>query len=296
MQIGELDLYLISDGTTHVDAGGPFGLVPRGLYERYFMPDDQNRVPMSLMNMVIRSEGKIVLLDTGMGTKLSPKEIKFWGLERPGGGLVRELANIGFTPEDIDIVVNTHLHSDHCGGNTFQEGDQVQATFPNATYMVQRMEWADFANPDARTQGTYLDENFSPLLKAGKARLLHGTSRLTENILCVVTPGHTRGHQSVLLQSGDWKGLFVGDMASYSILMSKTSWLTAYDIDPLENLASKERWQRWALDHDAWLFFPHDPYMPVARLKEENGRLELKPVEETRDLIVSAPTPQQTGV
>lgn len=293
MRIGELELYLVSDGITHVDAGGPFGLVPRGLYERYFMPDDQNRVPMSLVNLVIHSEGKTILVDTGLGSKLSPKEVQFWGLERPGGGLVHELACLGLTPEDIDIVVNTHLHSDHCGGNTIREGDQVGATFPNATYMVQRMEWADFANHDVRTQGTYLDDNFTPLLKTGKAQLLHSTTRLTKHIQCVVTPGHTRGHQSILLQSGDWRGLFVGDLASYSILMSRISWLTAYDIDPLQNLVSKERWQKWALVNDAWLFFPHDPYMPIGHLREEDGRLLIESVEEAQELMLSAPTPQQ---
>jgi glyoxylase-like metal-dependent hydrolase (beta-lactamase superfamily II) len=289
VKIGEIEIYLVKDGTTHVDVGGPFGLVPRALYEGYFEPDHLNRVPMTLMSMVIRSIESTILVDTGMGTKLSPKEVDFWGLERPGGGLVKQLAILGFNPDDIDIVVNTHLHSDHCGGNTIREGDQIRATFPNATYIVQRMEWANFANPDARTRGTYLSDNFTPLLKSGQTRLLHGDTALTEAVHCVVTPGHTRGHQSILLKSGEWRGLFVGDLASYSILMCRTSWLTAYDVDPLENLTTKQIWQKWALDHDAWLFFPHDPIMPVARLKRENGRLGLEAIEDVQELIISAP-------
>lgn len=293
MRIGELEIHLVSDGTTHVDVGGPFGLVPRALYEKHFMPDDLNRVAMTLMNLIVRSEGKTILIDTGLGTKLSPKEIKFWGLERPRGGLVDQIKTLGISPEDIDIVINTHLHSDHCGGNTREEGVHVKPTFPNATYLVQRMEWADFANPDPRTQGTYLNENFAPLLEAGQVQLLHGDHSLTQHIRCVVTPGHTRGHQSVLLQSGDWRGLFVGDLASFSILMSRTSWLTAYDITPLENLSTKQVWQQWAVENDAWLFFPHDPYMPVARLISDDGRLRLMPVEEVQELIVPAPIPPQ---
>jgi glyoxylase-like metal-dependent hydrolase (beta-lactamase superfamily II) len=160
---------------------------------------------------------------------------------------------------------------------------------------VQRMEWADFSWPNPRTRGAYLDENFTPLLEAGKTQLLHGDTALTEEVHCVVTPGHTRGHQSILLKSGDWRGLFVGDLASYSILMSRTSWLTAYDIEPLENLSTKQVWQKWALDHDAWLFFPHDPKMPVARLRTDNGQLRLDPIEEGQDLIVSAPIQRQPG-
>jgi glyoxylase-like metal-dependent hydrolase (beta-lactamase superfamily II) len=294
MKINGLELYLVSDGITHVDAGGPFGLVPRALYEKYFPPDAMNRVPMVLISMVLRSQGKTILIDTGYGKKLTPKEIKFKGLERPGGGLVAELKKIGFCPEDIDIVINTHLHGDHCGGNTFQEGDQIRPTFPNATYLVQRMEWADFTHPDIRTRGTYLPENFTPLFKTGQVRLLHGDTDITENVRCVVTPGHTRGHQSVLLKVDDWRGLFVGDVASYSILMSRTAWLTAYDIEPLENIQTKETWQKWALEKDAWLFFQHDPHMPVARLQEENGRLNLLPLMEAKELSDSLPTQLQT--
>jgi glyoxylase-like metal-dependent hydrolase (beta-lactamase superfamily II) len=207
--------------------------------------------------------------------------------------LVQQLDELGFNPADIDIVINTHLHDDHCGGNTLQEGKHFRATFPNAIYVVQRMEWADFANPDVRTRATYLNENFTPLLKSGQTRLLHGNTILTEGVHCVVTPGHTRGHQSVLLASGEWRGLFVGDLASYSILMCKTSWLTAYDVDPLENLNTKQIWQKWAVDHDAWLFFPHDPVMPVARLRSEDGRLHLVPIEEPQDLFISAPIQRQ---
>ena len=289
MKIGDLDIYLATDGFTHVDAGGPFGLVPRALYEKYFMPDALNRIPMVLISMILQSQGKTILIDTGYGQKLAPKEIRFHGLERPGGGLVTELGNFGIFPEDIDIVINTHLHGDHCGGNTYRDGDQLRPTFPNATYLVQRMEWADFANPDARTRGTYVQENFTPLLETGQVELLHGDTDVTENVRCVVTPGHTRGHQSVLLKSGDWRGLFVGDVASYSILMSRTAWLTAYDIDPLENISTKETWQNWALDKNAWLFFQHDPKLPIARLQRETGRLNLLPVEEATELSGSLP-------
>jgi len=291
MKIGDLELYLATDGITHVDAGGPFGLVPRTLYEKYFMPDALNRIPMVLISMIIRSQGKTILIDTGYGEKLTPKEIGFHGLERPGGGLVLKMGNLGFSPEDIDIVINTHLHADHCGGNTFREDGIVRPTFPNATYLVQRMEWADFSNPDARTRGTYVQENFVPVMESGQVELLHGDTDVTENVRCVVTPGHTRGHQSVLLQTGDWKGLFVGDVASYSILMSRTAWLTAYDIDPLENISTKETWQNWALEYDAWLFFQHDPKLPIARLQRENGRLNLLTIEEAKELSCSLPIP-----
>jgi glyoxylase-like metal-dependent hydrolase (beta-lactamase superfamily II) len=153
------------------------------------------------------------------------------------------------------------------------------ATFPNAEYWVQRVEWSEASHPDARTRGTYFKENFEPLLKNGQLRLLHGDIQVTKQVRCVVTPGHTRAHQSILLETGTWKGLFVADMASYVVNMEKTAWLTAYDVLPLENIATKERWQRWAVENQAWLFFEHDPHIKIAQLQEEDGRLKARPID-----------------
>lgn len=279
MRIGDLSFQLLSDGNVHMDVGGVFGLVPPVLYKRYILPDDTHRVPMILNCMLIQSRGKTILVDTGLGEKLLQSEWEEWNLERPRGGLVTKLNRLGISPSDIDIVIDTHLHSDHCGGNTRMEAEQVLATFPNACYWVQRIEWADFSYPDARTRSVYAADNFTPILQSGQARLLHGDTEVTDQVRCVVTPGHTRGHQSVMLKSGDWYGLFVGDMASYAIHMVRTPWLTAYDVDPLRNIATKERWQRWALERDAILFFQHDPLLPVARLRLEGDSLSAEPVE-----------------
>jgi glyoxylase-like metal-dependent hydrolase (beta-lactamase superfamily II) len=191
------------------------------------------------------------------------------------------------------LVIDTHLHWDHCGGNTRLEGDRILPVYPNAEYLVQRMEWADASHPDARTRGTYFKENFEPLLASGKLRLLHGDMQITSHIRCVVTPGHTRGHQSVLIEAGDWRGLFVSDMASFAIHMAKTAWVTAFDVEPLENIRTKQRWQQWALEHDAWLFFIHDPQMPVARLTQEDGRLQIVARAEAAELTDALPNPLQ---
>ncbi|HHH82966.1 MAG TPA: MBL fold metallo-hydrolase [Chloroflexi bacterium] len=290
MKVGPLEIDLVSDGQVWVDPGGAFGLVPKALYERYWPPNEEHLIPMSLHSLVVRVRGTIVLIDTGLGTKLSPKAAKLWRLERPQGDLLEGLRRIGLVPEDIDVVINTHLHADHCSGNTMLVDGELRPTFPNAEYWVQRMEWADASHPDARTKATYLPENFQPLLRGGQLRLLHGDTRLNDHIRCVVTPGHTRGHQSVILEAGDWRGMFVADMASFAIKMAKTAWVSAYDVLPLENVATKERWQRWALEHDAWLFFEHDGSMPVARLERRGGKLELAPVAWGEIKSASIPT------
>lgn len=296
MHIEDLQIDLLCDGIAWVDAGGPFGLVPRILYQSYFPPDDKNRVAQSLTCMLVRSEGKTILVDAGLGPKLSEKEHARWGLDRSAGDLETGMARLGVAPEAVDIVIDTHLHWDHCGGNTAAGSSGPTPRFPNAEYIVQRTEWAQAAQPDARTRGTYFAENFAPLLADGRLRLLHGDEQITRHLRCVVTPGHTRAHQSVLLEAGDWRGLFVADMASYAVHMARTAWLTAYDVLPLENIKSKERWQRWALEQGAWLFFQHDPYLPVGALgREEGDRLEVRPVESAAELTDAIPTPPRPG-
>jgi glyoxylase-like metal-dependent hydrolase (beta-lactamase superfamily II) len=277
--IGDLEFAVVSDGRVWVDAGGPFGLVPRILYESFFEPAPDNTIPMDLNCLLLRSQGKTILIDTGLGNKLSPEDEARWGLERPHAGLLEQLSGEGVAPEDVDLVLNTHLHTDHCGGNTLLSGDEPVSTFPNAEYWVQRVEWSQASFPDARTRGTYFWRNYQPLLENGQLRLLHGDTQVTKHIRCVVTPGHTRAHQSVLLESGTWKGLYVADMASYALHMAHTAWLTAYDVLPLENIKTKARWQRWALENEGWLFFEHDPKIKIAQLREEDGRLKTVPLE-----------------
>ncbi|MCJ7513297.1 MAG: MBL fold metallo-hydrolase [Anaerolineales bacterium] len=272
MRFGDLEVYLVSDGQVRVDVGGAFGLTPRALYRSYFDPDEQNAVPMSLNCMLVRARGMTILVDTGLGDRLRPEEVQRWRLERSTGGLIDGLKRLGVHPNDVDIVVNTHLHADHCAGNTRIQDGRLGPVFPRATYLVQRLEWAEAVNPDARTRGTYFGENYMPLLETGQLELLHGDQELTDQVRLVVTPGHTRGHQSVVLESGEWRGLYVGDMASYAAHFERIGWVTAYDVLPLESIATKERWQAWAAETGAWLFFEHDPELPIGRLEREAGR------------------------
>lgn len=279
MRFGDIELHIVSDGLVWSDAGGPFGLVPRKLYEKIIQPNDENKIPMALNCMLVRSEGITILIDTGLGEKLTPEAQGLWGLERPKGGLLQALEREGVAASDIDIVIDTHLHADHCAGNTRNEGGQVVPTFPNAEYWVQRTEWAEASHTDARTRATYFPDNYLPLWESGKLRLLHGDTQVTQHVRCVTTPGHTRGHQSIVLESGDWTGMFVADMASYAIHMAKVAWLTSYDVLPLENIRTKEIWRQWAIEKDAWLFFEHDPVTKIAHFIEKNGRFHLDPID-----------------
>ncbi|HSB90796.1 MAG TPA: MBL fold metallo-hydrolase [Anaerolineales bacterium] len=278
MKFGDLEIHTVSDGLVHVDAGGPFGLVPRPLYAPEYTPDESNTIPMALTCLLVRSGGQTILIDTGLGDKLDAAGQARWRLERPLGGLVEALARLGVSPEDVDIVVNTHLHGDHCGGNTRHVDGQVVATFPRATYLVQRMEWADASHPDARTRSTYALENFEPLLRESRMRLLHGDTTVAPGVRCIVTPGHTHAHQSLLLEDGGWHGFYPADLASYAVHLARLSWMTAYDAEPLETLRTKRQWQPWLAEREATIFFEHDAGLPIGRLVRHEGRFEIEPI------------------
>lgn len=278
MRIGNVEVYIVSDGSFRMDGGAVFGLVPKVLWEKVITPDELNRVPMNLNCLLIISEGKRILVDTGMGDKLSPKEREIFSLygERR---LFKSLERLGFSPEDIDIVINTHLHSDHCGGNTISVDEEIAPAFPKAEYWIQRLEWADAAFPNERTRATYLAPNFIPLWERGKVRLLYGDTKVTSEVRCIVTKGHTRAHQSVLIESRGEKALYLGDLAPWAINMERLAWIPAFDVEPLETIETKRKIQQWALEEKAILFFEHDPFFPVGQLSEENGRYVVKPIE-----------------
>lgn len=271
---------LIPTGRVWVDPGGALGLVPRPLWEGSQPPDERGLVPMDLNSLLLRTAGKTILVDTGLGDKLTDKGIRQWNLEWPEGALLANLAAQGVAPQDVDIVINTHLHADHCSGNTRRQEDAIVPAFPNAEYIVQRMEFADAMHPDARTRATYLAENFVPVWSAGQFRFLHGDAEIAPGLRCVLARGHTRAMQCVVWETANGPALFTADLASYAVHMERTAWVTAYDVEPLETIATKQVWQQWALETNALLVFQHDSHVRTARLtKDAEGRLKV--VKET---------------
>jgi glyoxylase-like metal-dependent hydrolase (beta-lactamase superfamily II) len=281
MNIGSAEIHLLSDGLMWLDGGGTFGLVPRVMWGKLLPPDEFNRVPLSLNCLLIRSEGKTILVDTGLGDHLTDKRREIYGLVREDGGLPQELARLGVTPEGVDIVINTHLHADHCGGNTtYRPGyRELVPTFNNAEYWIQQLEWADAAFPNERTCAAYLAPNFMPLQSTGQLRLLNGETHVTAEVRTVITRGHTRAHQSVVIESEGMTALYTADMATLAVHFERLAWVTAYDVEPLETIETKRRWQRWALERDALVIFGHDTRTPLARLRANaEGQALLNPI------------------
>ena len=282
-QIGDIRLHLINDAIGMGDPGGVFGLVPRVLWQRIIQPNDQHLIPMHFHCLLIQVNGQNLLVDSGMGHKLGRKAETIWHLKRPAGDVVAALRRIDLEPEDIHIVINTHLHLDHCSGNTYfaDDGETARPTFPNAVHVVQRHEYEDAIQPNERTAATYTSVNWDVLEAAGKLRFLEGDIEIAPGVWGIVTPGHTPGHMSVRIESNGQHAMFVCDMASYTVHFERLGWMTAYDVEPLITLETKRHWQQWALDTEAILFFPHEPHRPVGRLQlNEQGRPTLTPIDE----------------
>lgn len=278
MQLGDLALHLVNDGYIWLDGGGCFGLVPKVLWQKVAVPDEFNRLRMATRCLYIRSEGVRIVVNTGPG-KLTDKQQRNFGLERPEGDLLDGLDRLGVAPENVDIVVATHLHSDHFGGATVRGASgEAMPTFPRAEYWVQRQEWADARYPNERTRGTYLPENLLPLEASGRLRLLHGDTAVTSEVRTLVTPGHTRSHQCVVLESEGQLGIYLSDLAPLAVNLERLAWIPAFDVLPLETLETKRRIRDCALASGALLIFEHDPDIPLGRLRREGDEFRIEPV------------------
>jgi glyoxylase-like metal-dependent hydrolase (beta-lactamase superfamily II) len=283
MRFGNVELNVVSDGTYRADGGGLFGLVPKILWEQLAEPDAQNRLLFEMRCLLIDTGEQRILVDTGYGDKLSVKELDHLGLASTGQ-LLDSLDKLGIAAREIDLVLNTHLHGDHCGGNTtYDSRRELVPTFPRADYCVQRLELADALFPNERTRATYRSENFEPLERAGQLRLLRGDTRLSDEVRVIVTPGHTRAHQCVVIESGGQTAIFLGDVASWPIHMEHLAWVPAYDVEPLVSIETKRNLAHWAMENDVLLIFEHHPEVIAGYLRptERSDRFQLLPRDMT---------------
>ncbi len=269
--------HILNDGICYVDGGGAFGLVPKVIWQKLIPPDEFNRIPFVLNCLLIQSEGKNILVDTGYGPDISPKMQQNMSMHYPQGTLLAQLAALSLQPKDIDIVINTHLHADHCGGNTRMQGDTLVPTFPNAQYYVQRLEWAEAMAPNERTRATYWPDNYAPLQKTKQLALINGDTQITNQVRTAMARGHTRGHQVVIIESNEETALFVADMTSLHYHFQRLAWVTGYDVEPLESIETKRYWQQWVVKHNALLIFQHDTQITTGRLIPDGRNFKVTP-------------------
>ena len=273
LTVGRLTVHAIQAGGQKLDGGAMFGVVPKPLWERRIAPDERNRIQLGMRCLVIEHESGVVLVDTGAGNKETAKFHDIYGIENAGvnGRTLLEdgLAQLGMRAEDVAIVIDTHLHFDHAGGNTYVDSSgMVALSFPNARYIVQRGEWVYATHTNERTAGSYFPHNFAPVAEQNRFDLVDGEREIVYGIRVIPTPGHTPFHQSVLIESD-------GDTAFYPADLVPTAshlplpWIMGYDVEPLVTLETKRAMLGKAAREGWRVIFEHDAFVTSGRVKAD---------------------------
>lgn len=261
-----------------------FGVVPKPLWEKRIPADDRNRIQLGMRCLVLEHASGLLLIDTGAGNKEDQKFKDIYGIENEGADgrtrLEDGLREIGATPDDVSIVINTHLHFDHAGGNTFRdERGEVKVSFPRARYVVKRGEYDYATHTNERTSASYFERNFAPVVKAHKFEFVIREKEIVKGVRVIPTPGHTPFHQSVLIESGGERAFFLADMLPTHAHLP-LPWIMGYDVEPLVTLETKRRILRQAEDENWLLIFEHDATVPWGHVEHDGKgyRLKAEPV------------------
>jgi glyoxylase-like metal-dependent hydrolase (beta-lactamase superfamily II) len=279
-KLGGLTIHAIQAGGQRLDGGAMFGVVPKPLWEKRIPADERNRIQLGMRTLLIEHASGLVLIDTGAGNKENDKFKDIYGIENEGSNgrtsLEDGLAQLGVTPGDVSIVINTHLHFDHAGGNTYiDEAGNVEPSFPNARYIVKRGEYDYAMHPNERTAASYFERNFLPVVRDSKFEFVVREKEIVKGIRVVPTPGHTPFHQSVLIESEGERGFFLADMLPTSAHLP-LPWIMGYDVEPLVTLETKRRILRQAEEEEWLLIFEHDATVPWGRIEHDGKGYRLK--------------------
>jgi glyoxylase-like metal-dependent hydrolase (beta-lactamase superfamily II) len=277
LRLGEFDIWGLRDGDFYLDGGAMFGVVPKTLWEKKCPADAANRIRLSLNSILIKTPAALILVETGIGTKMDQKFSGIYCIQAEPG-LLASLSREGFKPEDIDFVINTHLHFDHCGGNTVRnEKGAVVPTFSRARYIIQKGEWEAAINPNEREKSSYLPENFLPLKEHGNLELIDGDTMIAQGIEVVLAPGHTARHQCVRIHSQGKTLFYLGDMVPTASHIG-LPYIMSYDLYPLDTLESRKKFYEQAIAGDWILAFVHDPEHYFGKVKKTNKKYEFEPL------------------
>lgn len=257
MRVGRYQVDIFSDGIFRLDGGSMFGVVPKVLWEKVKPADERNRIPMDMNCLLIRDgDGRVVVVETGAGTKLTDRQREIFGIDQPPA-LLDELSRRGVRPDEVTLVVNTHLHFDHSGGNTYRDDGRLVATFPRAAYVFQRSEWQDALAANERTRGSYYEDDYKPLEPAGRLELIDGDAEILPGLWLERVQGHTRGTQTVRVTDGSATLWFSSDFLPDRHHLP-LPWIPAFDLFPLDTLEAKRSLLPRAAEERWTVGFTHD--------------------------------------
>ncbi len=258
--VGDFEVTVLSDGTYELDGGAFFGVVPKVLWEKRVQPDARNMLKVGTNSLLVRDGKQTVLIETGIGSKLSEKS---QAIHKNQVLLMKSFEEAGVAPEEIDIVINTHLHFDHCGWNTYYRDGKAVATFPRAKYYAQKGEVEHAHEQHERDRVSYMTDNYDPLIESGQMTLLDGDAEIAPGISVRVFPGHTRDLQAVLVQSGGATLAYPSDLIPTTNHLDPT-WVLGYDLYPLKSIDNRHRFYAEAIPEKWLVAFTHDHERPWA--------------------------------
>ena len=275
MRVSDYRVEVIPDCEFRLDGGAMFGVVPRNLWEKVAPPDDQNRILMNMNCLFIEAGTERILIDTGIGEKWSDKHRSMYGIDRRRGLDESLRAIAGVSASEITIVINTHLHFDHAGGNTrYDESGNVVPSFVNARYLVSRAEYEHAEAPSERDRASYFPENWRPLQETGQLELADGDYEVVPGLTMTTFAGHNRSMQCARLDRQGQTLFAFADLVPTRAHVP-FAWVMGYDLFPLETVAAKRRLIPQAARENWTCHFYHDPRRPLSRIVEEHAKFRV---------------------
>jgi glyoxylase-like metal-dependent hydrolase (beta-lactamase superfamily II) len=275
LKLVDLEFHVLLDGYVSLDGGAMFGIIPKVMWEKKIPADGRNRVQLAMNCLLVHAGGKRILVETGIGAKMSAKLRDIYGVEGPF--LNDRLKDYGLDPSEIDVVINTHLHFDHCGGNTRVEKDKIVAAYPNAKYVVQRGEFEHAKHPNERDRASYILENYESLPTA-KLALLEADRAIAPGVELIRVPGHTANMQCVKLTGGGKTAFFLADLVPTTAHLP-LPWTMGFDLYPVTTLENKRKWIPELLKEGWIALFCHDTTTQAGYIRERAGHWEAEPVK-----------------
>ena len=285
MKFGEFEIQSFVEQNFRLDGGQMFGVIPKTLWSRMIPADERNLIAMTANIFVLRAHGKNMIFDAGLGDTLNKRECKIYATEGISN-IDLGLASLELTPDDIDYVILTHLHTDHAGGAVTLEDKRFVPRFANATYIFSKQDWEEAIDPNERTSAVYNPDRYYAIKDSGRTEIIDSDTELFPGIRAVFTGGHTSGHFALKIESGDHKVFYYADIFPTSHHM-KVAYIPATDLFPLDSMEAKRNVLPEIVNDEVVMCYDHDVDCPFGRVRIVDEKMVVEKVDAEAGVIVT---------